>query len=139
MAVTVIAAIVFAVILLISTIQSVRSKRKGLRLPPGPRRLPFIGNTHQAPKIQPWITYQQWTKEYGPIFSLKFGFSNIIMLGNWQAADDLLNKRSAIYPSRPHFPMGNDVVSKDNRSLLMRYGPKWRANSKIQMNCVNIR
>ena len=39
------------------------SKQK--RLPPGPRPLPLIGNTHQVPQIRPWLTYSAWEKQYG--------------------------------------------------------------------------
>jgi len=39
------------------------SKRK--RLPPGPRSLPLIGNTHQTPRQSPWLTYSTWAKQYG--------------------------------------------------------------------------
>jgi hypothetical protein len=35
------------------------------RLPPGPRPLPVIGNTHQVPGIRPWLTYSAWAKQYG--------------------------------------------------------------------------
>ena len=38
---------------------------KRRRLPPGPRPLPLIGNTHQAPRKSPWLTYSTWAKQYG--------------------------------------------------------------------------
>jgi hypothetical protein len=34
-------------------------------LPPGPRRLPLIGNVHQLPVQSPWITFGEWSKKYG--------------------------------------------------------------------------
>jgi hypothetical protein len=83
-----------------------RKGRTTKKLPPGPPRLPVIGNLHQAPEENPWRIYQEWTKQYGPIFSLQYGLSTIIMLGDYEAAHELLDKRSNIYSSRPRVVMG---------------------------------
>lgn len=109
------------------------------RLPPGPKRLPIIGNLHQAPTEYPWRTYQQWTKQFGPIFSLQYGLSTIIMLGDAKVARELLDKRSNIYSSRPHVAMGGDIVSKGLRTLLMPYGAQWRLHQRLQASYINIR
>ena len=109
-----------------------QQKSSKLPLPPGPRKLPIIGNLHQAPKLWPWRTYRDWTKTYGPIFTLQYGRDTIIMLGSHNTARDLLDKRSNIYSSRPHLVMGQDCVSKGNRSLLMPYGPQYRLHQRIQ-------
>ncbi|KAL6248757.1 hypothetical protein RBB50_003819 [Rhinocladiella similis] len=115
------------------------TNRKKLGLPPGPPRLPLIGNLHQAPQEYPWRTYQEWGKQYGPIFSLQYGLSTIIMLNNHETAHDLLDKRSNIYSSRPHSVMGGDCVSKGLRTLLMPYGQRWRNHQRLQASYLNIR
>src|ERR1700744_552978 len=112
-------------------------KRK--KLPPGPPRLPIIGNLHQAPQVNPWRTYQEWSKQYGPIFSLQYGLNTIIMLGTHKAAHDLLDKRSNIYSSRPRVVMGGEIVSKGYRTVLMPYGQRWRDHQRVQTAFVNIR
>lgn len=113
-----------------------RSRDRGL--PPGPPRLPIIGNLLQVPQQDPWRVYQQWSKIYGPIFSMRVGLNTIIMLGNSTTADDLLNKRSAIYSSRPRMVMGGEVVSKNLRTIVQPYGPKWREHQRIQGVVLNI-
>ena len=55
------------------------------------------------------------------------------MLNNHTTARDLLDKRSNIYSSRPNLVMGNECVSKGNRSLLMPYGPQYRIHRRIHV------
>ena len=40
----------------------------GLCLPPGPPRLPIVGNIFHMPTQQEWVTLAQWAKEYGTPF-----------------------------------------------------------------------
>jgi len=42
-----------------------RLRSKGLRLPPGPKGKHFVGNLHQISRIEPWLTFAEWGKEYG--------------------------------------------------------------------------
>lgn len=114
-------------------------RKRDAGLPPGPRRLPVIGNLHQAPAKVPWLTYTKWTKQYGPIFSLQFGLTTVIMLGTHQAANDLLDKRSSIYSSRPRLVMAGECVTKGLHVLLMPYGNQWRTHQKMQASCLNVR
>lgn len=35
------------------------------KLPPGPRRLPLLGNLFDLPRHTPWLTFQRRAKQYG--------------------------------------------------------------------------
>ena len=37
----------------------------GKPLPPGPRRLPLIGNMLDIPREQPWLGYKKLSQQYG--------------------------------------------------------------------------
>lgn len=39
--------------------------QKRLPLPPGPRRLPIIGNALDYPTKTPWVEYAEWSQKYG--------------------------------------------------------------------------
>jgi len=79
----------------------ITQQRRAAKLPPGPRRLPIIGNLHQAPSGAVWIKFQRWVEQYGPLVSLDFGGTSVILVGNYDVARDLLDKRANIYSSRP--------------------------------------
>ena len=43
----------------------VRSSRRSLPYPPGPRRLPIVGNFFDMPSKEEWFTYKKWSKDFG--------------------------------------------------------------------------
>ncbi|CAG8961172.1 hypothetical protein HYFRA_00002715 [Hymenoscyphus fraxineus] len=116
-----------------------KRRSKILPFPPGPKPLPIIGNLHQAPTHYPWRVFQQWAKQYGPIFKLQFGPSTIIMLNNHETAHDLLDKRSSIYSSRPRVVMAAECLGRGMLTLLMPYAAQWKAHQKLQMHVLNVR
>ncbi|KAL4260675.1 cytochrome P450 family protein [Pleurotus pulmonarius] len=101
------------------------------KMPPGPLGLPFIGNSHQVPAVKPWRKFQAWNEQYGPVVSLFLGSTPVVVLGTPQAAQDLLDKRSEIYSSRPRFIMGGEILSDNKRGLMLPYGEEWRKFRKI--------
>ncbi|KAI0088575.1 cytochrome P450 [Irpex rosettiformis] len=99
------------VVLLIGavTVTVYKSVRKQ-HAPPGPPRLPFLGNILQVPRQFQSIPFLDWSTKYGPIFSLNLLGQNIIVLNNFKTANDLLERRSNIYNSRPHLIMLQDIL-----------------------------
>ncbi|KAL5514879.1 hypothetical protein ACEPAG_2195 [Sanghuangporus baumii] len=100
-------------------------------MPPGPPGIPFIGNRHQMPARKPWRKFEQLNKIYGPVVSLFFGSTPIIVLGTAQAAWDLLEKRSDKYSSRPRFIMSGEILSDNMRGLMLPNNEEWRKWRKI--------
>lgn len=74
---------------------------KWFRMPPGPIPLPFIGNKLQLPRSKPWVQFQEWSKTYGPIYTIWIGRRPTIILSDTVVASELLEKRSSKYSSRP--------------------------------------
>jgi hypothetical protein len=44
---------------------AVKARRAGAKLPPGPKREPFIGNLRNFPKQRWYETFTQWREEFG--------------------------------------------------------------------------
>ncbi len=76
---------------------------RGLPLPPGPARLPLIGNLLDLPKEYKWIYWSKYKELYGPISSLSVMGQNFIILNDQSSCVELLEKRSTNYSDRPLF------------------------------------
>jgi hypothetical protein len=96
----------------------VHTGRRCLPFPPGPKRLPIVGNLFNMPSREEWVTYMNWSKDYSmshlpPSLNTQFGprsgsdvihvdvlGNHIVILNSMKSANDLLEKRSSIYSDR---------------------------------------
>ncbi|EEB92602.1 hypothetical protein MPER_08863, partial [Moniliophthora perniciosa FA553] len=100
------------------------------KLPPGPRRLPLLGNLLQVPVLRPYPKFREWAKEYGPIFSLRLGPQTVVVLNSPEAAHEILDNRARIYSSRAPPHVAHDIMSDGQRLVFLPYDKEWKAAKK---------
>lgn len=116
------------------------AKSKNLGLPPGPKGYPIFKNIFDQPKYYPWRTWLEWSRIYGPVFSLQMpGGQVFIVLNTHKAVTDLLEKKGAIYSDRPRSIVAGEYGTGGNTSLFMPYGPRWRTVRKLMHHGLNVR
>lgn len=108
-----------------------------LRLPPGPTPIPFIGNKFDIPKSQPWIQFEKWSKQYGPIFTLWIGRKPTLIISDPQIAVDLMEKRSNKYSSRPRMVVMGEIYNGNSSILTQPYGKAWSTRRKLLHQALN--
>ncbi|PCH38773.1 cytochrome P450 [Wolfiporia cocos MD-104 SS10] len=79
------------------------SPQRPLNLPPGPKRLPLLGNILQLPSTRQEVTFGQWGRKYGDIVYARFFNTPAIIINSLSTAQDLLATRSKNYSDRPRF------------------------------------
>ncbi|OCH91504.1 CyP450 monooxygenase [Obba rivulosa] len=103
--------------------------RRSLPLPPGPKRLPIIGNALDIPAEQQWKVYAHWAQKHGDVVYLQVFGQPIIVLNTMKAVLDLFEKRSANNSDRPHSEM-IPLIGFDWSLGTMRYGQLWRRHRR---------
>ncbi|KAI9566804.1 cytochrome P450, partial [Boletus coccyginus] len=110
--------------------------RHGLPLPPGPTGLPLVGNVFDLNPQHPWLSYEQWGKQYGGLVHANLIGKDFIIINSVKVARDLLERRSAIYSERPYIP-SNELFGMDFNSGLLPYGTTWRLHRKMFNTALN--
>ncbi|KAG0694249.1 cytochrome P450 [Suillus ampliporus] len=121
---------VSCIITLVAALRLTRRRVNPLPLPPGPRRLPFLGNVLQLDTNRPWLTYTAWGKTYGKIIHSRILGTDYIIISSETIARELLDKRSAIYSDRPVI-RARELVGMDFNTVLLPYGETLRRHRKI--------
>ncbi|KAF9076847.1 cytochrome P450 [Rhodocollybia butyracea] len=99
-----------------------RSQPKfALSCPPGP-------NVSNLPTDDPWVTYQEWGREYGDLIYIRE--KNMLITNKTQVAVDLLEKRARIYSDRESSPT-SQLCEADHIIGLQRYSNKWRKHRRF--------
>jgi hypothetical protein len=125
-------------IIIVFAVYWINGQRGGRHLPPGPRRFPFIGNLLSMPTTLEWETFAKWGQEHNSdIIHVNALGTSMIILNSYKVATDLLDGRSSIYSSRPHFTMFHELSGWGFSFNVLPYGDVWRANRRMFVQYFN--
>lgn len=109
-----------------------KSSNNQPKLPPGPKKLPFIGNLHQL--IGPGLPHNRLSnlaKIYGPIYHLIVGELSLIFLTTPEVVQEALKAQEIHFMQRPQFPSVEMMNPKNSSVIFAPYGEYWRQLRKI--------
>ncbi|KAB1212335.1 Premnaspirodiene oxygenase [Morella rubra] len=113
-----------------------RSKAKGQnhKLPPGPWKLPLLGNLHQLAFTKlPHRTLKDFADKCGPIMRLQLGEVLAIIISSPELAKDVLKIHDPAFAQRPSM-LAVEVMSYDYSSMVFApYGDYWRQMRKVSV------
>ncbi|KAK7830648.1 hypothetical protein U0070_018373 [Myodes glareolus] len=105
--------------------------RRPKNYPPGPRRLPFIGNLLQLDMEKPHLAVQQLVKKYGNVISLDFGIMSSVIVSGLPLIKEAFTHLEENFMSRPQFPMQKDVFNKNG--LIFSSGQTWKEQRRFAL------
>lgn len=99
-------------------------------LPPGPRRLPILGNLHMLGAL-PHRSLQRLAADYGPIMYMHLGVVPTVVVSSPHAAEQFLKTHDASFASRPITDTGKYLSYGLKGIAFSDYGPYWRGVRKL--------
>ncbi|KAH9962377.1 cytochrome P450 [Russula dissimulans] len=111
-------------------------RRTPLPLPPGPRGWPIIGNLLDMPSGDFGKAYTEWVGMYGSIDYANVAGQPLVILSDMEVANELLDKKSAIYSDRPVLEMAGELAGFKNWTGFLSYGPRWKESRKYMHHTI---
>nr|XP_021522799.1 cytochrome P450 2C19-like [Aotus nancymaae] len=100
-----------------------QSSKRG-KLPPGPTPLPIVGNLLQIDIKDITKSLTNFSKVYGPVFTLYFGPECTVVLHGYEVVKEALIDLGDEFSGRGHFP----VAERTNRGhgIIFSNGNRWK-------------
>lgn len=118
---------------LVKFINTNRSRESSLKLPPGPKPLPIIGNLHQLLGSQTHHILRDLAKRYGPLMHLQLGEVSTLIVSSPEAAEQFMKTHDTIFSYRPQL-LAPRIFNYDCTDIAFApFGDYWRQLRKICM------
>ncbi|XVF79409.1 hypothetical protein PTKIN_Ptkin14bG0220100 [Pterospermum kingtungense] len=120
--------LLFSLLLLMK--RKIGDRRHSKRLPPGPPKLPIIGNLHQFGAL-PHRSLQKLSKKHGPVMLLRLGTVPAVVVSSAETARQVLQTSDLECCSRPLLAGTRRLSYNYSDVAFSPYGDYWREMRKI--------
>ena len=129
---TLISAVILAVCSLISRRKPSPGSKK--KRPPGPWRLPLIGNLLHLATSQPHVALRDLAMKHGPVMYLRLGQVDAVVISSPAAAQEVLRDKDTTFASRPSLLVADIILYGSMDMSFAPYGAYWRMLRKLCMS-----
>ncbi|KAI3918200.1 hypothetical protein MKX01_041520, partial [Papaver californicum] len=106
---------------------------KGIwRLPPGPNRLPLIGNLHQLGDMTSQ-SLQKLSNKYGPLMFIQIGSIPALVISSTDVAKEVFRTHDIVFSGRPALYAAKKLFYGYTDIVFSPYGEYWREIRKISI------
>ncbi|XP_050210554.1 desmethyl-deoxy-podophyllotoxin synthase-like [Mercurialis annua] len=106
---------------------------KRVNLPPGPWKLPIIGNIHQLIGGLPHHKLRDLANKYGSIMQLQIGEVPTVIISSSEHAKQVLKTHDILFAQRPFLLAADIILYKASDVAFAPYGDYYRQLKKICM------
>ncbi|XP_031110706.1 cytochrome P450 71A9-like [Ipomoea triloba] len=108
-----------------------RSAESTKKLPPGPKKIPIIGNLHQLAGKSLHHSLHQLSQQYGEIMSLQLGSIPTLVVSSADAAREIFRDHDLVFSGRPPLYAATKISFNCSSTSFAPYGEYWREVRKI--------
>ncbi|KAL5579578.1 hypothetical protein UlMin_012020 [Ulmus minor] len=107
-----------------------RLRSRKVKLPPGPKAWPIIGNLNLIGSL-PHRSIHELSQKDGPIMQLQFGSFPVVVGSSVEMAKAFLKTHDVVFASRPRTAVGKYITYNYSNITWSPYGPYWRQGRKM--------
>ncbi len=111
------------------------SQPSGIRDLPGPGGLPLIGNLHQIRFSRLHLDLETWADRYGPLFRIRFGPSDVVVVSDRATIQRLLVQRPQAF--RRTRALESVATEMRLRGVFAAEGDDWKRQRRIVAAALN--
>nr|KAF6504546.1 cytochrome P450 family 2 subfamily J member 2 [Rousettus aegyptiacus] len=105
--------------------------RRQNNYPPGPPRLPIVGNSFQLDFHQSHLSIQRYVKKYGNVLRLEFGYLSSVVITGLPLIKEALVHKDQNFVDRPVMPTRERIFK--NCGLIMSNGQVWKEQRRFAL------
>ncbi|CAI9103605.1 OLC1v1002122C2 [Oldenlandia corymbosa var. corymbosa] len=125
----------FSLVVIYLSLNLIQKRKKRSRevkkQPPGPWKLPLIGNLHQMMGSLPHRVLHKLAQKHGDLMHLQLGEVSAIVVSSPRATKEFLKTHDVAFADRPSFTVGNIIFYNYSDIIFCPYSDYWRQMRKI--------
>ncbi|KAG2091002.1 cytochrome P450 [Suillus discolor] len=106
-----------------------RKSDSRLPLPPSPPTWRVRG--HFLLPHEPFLTVARWIDEYGPLITIRSGMQNMVIIGRYKAAVDIMEKQGRTLADRPRAVAGGEIITRGLDLAFCHVGDRLRRLRRV--------
>lgn len=110
---------------------SIKCKKLHVNLPPGPYKLPIIGNILRLAGSVTHLALRNIASKYGDVMHLQIGEVSVVVISSPEAAKQVMKTQDVNFASRPPI-LASEITGYGGTGITFApYGDYWRQLHKI--------